>query len=279
MLKRNQLKKWFHSLVFFNEKNADCRNCSFYRYCHEEAVLNRYTFFTAIIIFIIMTVVIVASVQNPQYKQTKMAFKMHNDESYVAVPFMQVEAEEEETPSKYEIEMLVNYEFDAQEKEETNEVVYEEIAEEPQYEENIKEESSNEGFSDYDIYLIERVVYNEARGESFDGQASVASTILNRLEYGYWGDTIEQVVFAEAQFAADYVSEWEIEQVPSIAIAVEEAINGYDPISPILGEKVLYFYSEEGLSDYQASIRSGITAEVQLGGHWFYGLTGESQMG
>ncbi len=56
-------------------------------------------------------------------------------------------------------------------------------------------------YSEEEKIFIARVVYAEARGESFEGQVAVASVILNRYESGKFGSTVKKVVFARSQFA------------------------------------------------------------------------------
>jgi hypothetical protein len=48
--------------------------------------------------------------------------------------------------------------------------------------------------------MIARLVYLEARGESFETQCGVVSVVINRLRNGYWGNTIKDVIFASGQF-------------------------------------------------------------------------------
>lgn len=49
--------------------------------------------------------------------------------------------------------------------------------------------------------MLARLVHREANTESIDCQMAVVSVVFNRLESGYWGDTLEEVVYAENQFA------------------------------------------------------------------------------
>jgi len=53
-----------------------------------------------------------------------------------------------------------------------------------------------------EIRLLAAIGYGEARGESDRGQAAVMHVALNRLDAGRWGDTVEDVVFHDAQFSA-----------------------------------------------------------------------------
>ena len=53
--------------------------------------------------------------------------------------------------------------------------------------------------------MVERVVAAEARGESFEGQAAVAEVIYNRCMNR--GQSVEQVIWADKQFAYPYGGE------------------------------------------------------------------------
>lgn len=55
-------------------------------------------------------------------------------------------------------------------------------------------------FTEEDITLIAAVVALEAGNECYEGQLAVANVVINRLNSGYWGNTIEGVVYAQNQF-------------------------------------------------------------------------------
>lgn len=48
--------------------------------------------------------------------------------------------------------------------------------------------------------MLARIVYLESNSESLDCQKAVASAIINRWQNGYWGETIEEVIYAPNQF-------------------------------------------------------------------------------
>lgn len=70
---------------------------------------------------------------------------------------------------------------------------YEEILDPP--------ETIYDYFSEEEIYLIQRVVETETFDQDFMSKANVASVILNRIENGKFGETVEEVVTTENQFA------------------------------------------------------------------------------
>ena len=53
--------------------------------------------------------------------------------------------------------------------------------------------------------MLARIVYQEANIESLECQRAVASVVINRWNNGYWGDTLEQVIYAESQFSPAYL--------------------------------------------------------------------------
>ncbi len=55
--------------------------------------------------------------------------------------------------------------------------------------------------SEEDINLMASILTLECGGESYDGQLAVANVIINRLQTGYWGSTVSDVVYAPYQFS------------------------------------------------------------------------------
>lgn len=53
--------------------------------------------------------------------------------------------------------------------------------------------------------MLARLVYREANVESIDCQRAVVSVVLNRLENGRWGDSVESVIYAPGQFSPAYL--------------------------------------------------------------------------
>ncbi len=84
--------------------------------------------------------------------------------------------------------------------------------------------------------LLAKVVWVEAQGESFEGQQAVAEVVLNRLNSDLYGNTLNNVIYAENQFrsvpflddAKPYQTQYE---------AIERAI--YGPY--VLPEDVMHF--------------------------------------
>lgn len=110
--------------------------------------------------------------------------------------------------------------------------------------------------SDAEREMIERVVAAEARGESFEGQAAVAEVIYNRCINR--GQSVEQVIWADKQFAYPYGGE--ISQDTKEAVA---AVFDYEILSLDGAE---YFHA-----DYVTPSWAEDFEEVcRIGGHIFY---------
>lgn len=49
--------------------------------------------------------------------------------------------------------------------------------------------------------MLARLVYLEANTESLECQKAIVSVVINRWQSGYWGDTLEDVVYYPNQFS------------------------------------------------------------------------------
>ena len=89
--------------------------------------------------------------------------------------------------------------------------------------------SSGSTNSNSNLNLLSRLVYAEARGESYTGQVAVAAVVLNRVENSSFPNTIAGVIYQKGAF--DVVSDGQINMTPnSTAIkAAQDALNGWDP--------------------------------------------------
>lgn len=66
---------------------------------------------------------------------------------------------------------------------------------------------SSLNLSEEDKDLLAKLIWREARGESFEGQQAVAEVVLNRMLSKSFPDTVRGVIFAEDQFTtAKYMS-------------------------------------------------------------------------
>ncbi|MBR3272454.1 MAG: spore cortex-lytic enzyme [Clostridia bacterium] len=112
-----------------------------------------------------------------------------------------------------------------------------------------------------DHRLLSRLVYAEARGETYKGQVAVAAVVLNRVASASFPNTISGVIFQSGAFSC--VSNGSINNTPdSSAIrAALDALNGWDPTGGCL-----YYYNPKGTDD--AWIRTR-TVKTVIGNHQF----------
>ncbi len=89
--------------------------------------------------------------------------------------------------------------------------------------------TSSSNVSSSNLNLLSRVVYGEARGESYTGQVAVAAVVLNRVKSSLFPNTISGVVYQSGAF--DCVSDGQINLTPDATArkAAQDAINGWDP--------------------------------------------------
>lgn len=80
-----------------------------------------------------------------------------------------------------------------------------------------------------DLNLLARVVYGEARGESYTGQVAVAAVVLNRVKSSSFPNSVSGVVYQSGAF--DAVRDGQINLTPNSTAkkAAQDALNGWDP--------------------------------------------------
>ena len=103
---------------------------------------------------------------------------------------------------------------------------------------------SSTGYVSADHRLLSRLVYAEARGESYKGQVAVAAVVLNRVSSASFPNTVSGVVYQSGAFSS--VSNGSINCTPdsSCIRAALDAINGWDPTGGCL-----YFYNAKTAED------------------------------
>ena len=89
--------------------------------------------------------------------------------------------------------------------------------------------SSTSGYSESDIALLARLIYGEARGESYVGQVAVGAVVMNRIRSSAFPNTMSGVVYQRYAFTA--VDDGQINLSPNQTArkAALDAINGWDP--------------------------------------------------
>lgn len=89
--------------------------------------------------------------------------------------------------------------------------------------------NSSSSTSNSNLNLLSRLVYSEARGETYTGQVAVAAVVLNRVKSSSFPNTISGVIYERGAF--DAVSDGQINLTPNSTAkkAAQDALNGWDP--------------------------------------------------
>ena len=88
---------------------------------------------------------------------------------------------------------------------------------------------STSNYSSQDIALLARLIYGEARGESYVGQVAVGAVVLNRIKSPSFPNTMSGVIYQKYAFTA--VNDGQINLTPNETAkkAAMDALNGWDP--------------------------------------------------
>ena len=89
--------------------------------------------------------------------------------------------------------------------------------------------SSGSSYSNNDVNLLARLIYGEARGESYVGQVAVGAVVLNRVKSASFPNTVAGVIYQGYAFTA--VADGQINLTPTATAkkAAQDAMNGWDP--------------------------------------------------
>ena len=112
-----------------------------------------------------------------------------------------------------------------------------------------------------DHRLLAKLVYAEARGETYKGQVAVAAVVLNRVRSSSFPNTISGVIYQTNAFSC--VNNGSINNTPdsSCIRAARDAMNGWDPTGGCL-----YYYNPKTASDNWIRSR---TVKTVIGNHSF----------
>ena len=121
--------------------------------------------------------------------------------------------------------------------------------------------SSTTSYVSSDHRLLAKMVYAEARGESYKGQVAVAAVVLNRVASSSFPNTVSGVIYQSGAFSC--VSNGSINNTPdsSCIRAALDALNGWDPTGGCL-----YYYNAKTAQDKWIFSR---TVQTVIGNHSF----------
>lgn len=94
---------------------------------------------------------------------------------------------------------------------------------------NLNSGSSSSNYSSSDRYLLAKVIYAEARGESYTGQVAIGAVVLNRVEDSRFPNTIAGVIYQPWAFTAVNDGQINLEPNATAYQAADDALNGWDP--------------------------------------------------
>ena len=117
------------------------------------------------------------------------------------------------------------------------------------------------GYTSSDVQLLARLIYAEARGESYTGQVAVGAVVLNRVRSSSFPNTISGVIYQPYAFTC--VNDGQINLTPnSTALsAAKDAMNGWDP-----SYGCLYYYNPKIATSQWIFSRPTV---VTIGNHVF----------
>ncbi len=89
--------------------------------------------------------------------------------------------------------------------------------------------SSGSSSNSSNVNLLARLIYGEARGESYTGQVAVGAVVMNRVKSSSFPNSISGVIYQSGAF--DVVSDGQINLTPNSTAkkAAQDALNGWDP--------------------------------------------------
>lgn len=129
--------------------------------------------------------------------------------------------------------------------------------------------------SDEEKLMMAKLVWAEARGESYEGKVAVAAVVLNRYRFNenpwdFDNDTIASVILQKNQFASiSNVTMQDLQKYPDCMPAVEDACKGWDPTRATFEDGALYFYNPDKVSESEKNRREGLKM-MTIGDHDFH---------
>lgn len=132
-------------------------------------------------------------------------------------------------------------------------------------EKRLKEQQKRNSMSatDNELDMLAKIIYAEARGESYDGKVAVGAVVLNRVRSTKYPNNIRDVIFARNQFSpVSDGSYYSARPSESEYQAARDALNGVDPTNG-----ALTFYAHKSIySRYHESL----THTATIGNHKFF---------
>ncbi len=126
---------------------------------------------------------------------------------------------------------------------------------------SVSKATSSSTYNSNDRYLLAKVIYAEARGESYTGQVAIAAVVLNRVEDSRFPNTIAGVIYQPWAFTAVNDGQINLEPNQKAYQAADDALNGWDPTYGCV-----YYYNPETATSKWIWTTKKVT---QIGKHVF----------
>lgn len=94
---------------------------------------------------------------------------------------------------------------------------------------SVSNATSSSNYNSNDRYLLAKVIYAEARGESYTGQVAIGAVVLNRVKDSRFPNTISGVIYQPWAFTAVNDGQINLEPNQKAYQAADDALNGWDP--------------------------------------------------
>lgn len=98
----------------------------------------------------------------------------------------------------------------------------------------------------YEMDVLAKIIYSEARGEPYIGQVAVGAVVMNRLASPLFPDSIYEVVFQENAFTAVIDGQYWLTPDATAYRAALDAVRGWDPS----GNALYYFNPKTATSKW-----------------------------
>ncbi len=115
----------------------------------------------------------------------------------------------------------------------------------------------------YEMDILAKVIYSEARGEPYIGQVAVGAVVMNRIQSKQFPDNIYDVVFQKGAFTAVSDGQYWLKPDRTAYLAAFDAVRGWDPTKGSL----YYFNPATATSDWIWSRPQ----KLKIGNHIFAG--------
>ncbi|RIX53745.1 spore cortex-lytic enzyme [Paenibacillus nanensis] len=97
-----------------------------------------------------------------------------------------------------------------------------------------------------ELDLMARIIYGEARGESYEGQVAVGAVVMNRLASSKFPNTVRGVIEQPGAFTAVSDGQYYMTPDKEAYMAALDAVRGYDPT----GGALYYFNPNTATSSW-----------------------------